>query len=144
MTFGIGMNFGLVGEPVTVDLPTTGEPANVPLGDDLDALIAVVTASTSRLLVSLRRCVNSPDPDVELDNDSGLLFVTGVETPTAADGVVTWEADLVTVHVAAAAFKSLRPGEYTLTLEELTAGGRRLLKHSRTLLLCRSAGGLRA
>lgn len=143
MSFGIGMNFGLVGEPVIVNLPTTTGPVDVPLGDDLDAVIAAVTASTSRLVVSLRRCVNSSTVDVELDNETGLLRIAGIESPTATAGGVTWAADLVTVHLDADAFKSLRPGEYVLTLEELTLGGRRLLKHIRSMFVFRSAGGLR-
>jgi hypothetical protein len=140
---GVGWDLGLAGEPVTISLPTTADPADVPLGDDFDAVIAAVTASTSRLVVSLRRCVNSSTADVELDNQTGLLLVSGVDAPTAAAGVVTWAADAVTVHIDADAFKSLRPAAYKLTLEEITLAGRRLLKHSRILLLCRSAGGIR-
>lgn len=145
MLFGIGMNFGVSGDGggITIDLPTDGGVQDLALGDDLDVLIAVATASTSRLLVSLRRCVNSSLADIELDNVTGLLRVVGVESPSAAAGSVAWAAQLVTVHVAADAFKALRPGDYMLTLEELTVGGRRLLKHSRLILLYRTGGGLR-
>lgn len=135
--------FGDGSESVVIDRPTSGAPEDLALGDDLDVWIAAATASTSRLLVSLRRCINSSTPDIELDSVTGLLRVTGVATPTPADGSVTWAAELVTVHVAADAFKSLRPGEYALSLEELTLGGRRLLKHSRIMMLSRTGGGLR-
>ncbi len=144
MSFGIGMNFGLTGEPVTVDRPSTGEPEDWPLGNDLDAVITAATTAGSRLIVTLRRCVNSPIPDVEIDSVAGLLRVTGVPAPTAADGsVVRTSATSVTVHLAAAAFKSLRIGDYQLALEEVTIGGRRLLKHKRLMLAYRTAGGLR-
>lgn len=140
MDFGIGFNFG---EQVIIDLPTSGEAQDMAIGDDLDAVIAAATAWNSRLLVSLRRCPSSQDPDIELDNVTGLIQVSGVETPTPSDGVVTRATGSVTVHVSAAAFAHFRIGEYTLTLEELPLDGRRLLKHSRPIMLCRSGGGLR-
>lgn len=132
------------GDNVTIDRPSTGEPEDLPLGDDLDVVITAATAATSRLIVTLRRCVDSDGPDVEIDSVTGLLQVSGVATPTAADGsVVRDSATSVTVHLAAAAFKSLRIGDYKLVLEEETVGSRRLLKHTRILIAYRTAGGLR-
>lgn len=144
MSFGIGMNFGPVGETVTIDRPSTGEVEGVQLGDDLDIVIAKATAETSRLLVSIRSCLHSPAADIELDSVSGLLLVSGVESPTAGDGSVVWtDAETVTVHIAAAAFKHLRPHSYFLALEEITAAGRRLHRHDRELIVMRTGGGLR-
>ncbi|GAB5404321.1 MAG: hypothetical protein Aurels2KO_25520 [Aureliella sp.] len=136
----IGLNFGLTGEPVTVDRPATGDPTEQLLAKDLDLQIPAETASTSNLVFSLRRCVNAAAVDVEIDSASGLHVVSGVESPTASDGTLVRNSDeQVTVHLAANAFDHLKPGEYHLELHEITLGGRVIPKYTQVLYLTRSA-----
>lgn len=135
--------YGGGGADVVIELPTSDDPQDVALGSDLYAMIAATTAESSELRVTIRRCESSAKPDAEINSVVGLIAVAGVDSPTAGDGSVAWGEAAVIVFLAAGAFKHFRPGEYTLTLEELPTAGGRLHKHSRTLILSRSAGGLR-
>ena len=138
------MTFASVfGDEVTIDRPSEGEPEAVELGCDLVVVITVATSSSSDLLVTIRRCKHSSVADIALSKVIGLISVAGKSSVSAGDGSVAWASGSVTVHVAAAAFAHFGPGLYFLALEEVTAGGRRLPKHSRELMLYRTAGGLR-
>lgn len=137
----LGMNFGLVGEPVTVDMPSTGEPRAQTLAKDFDLQIAKATASTSKLVCSFRKCLNDPAADIEIDSVTGLTIVQDVTSPTASQGAVVRDsASQVSVHLDADAFDHLKPGLYYLDLTEITLGGLVILRHTVEIYFQRSAG----
>ncbi|QDV26917.1 hypothetical protein [Aureliella helgolandensis] len=137
-----GEYYGDAGETtILINNRSTGDPLEQVLAKDVDLEIPAATVETSTLVCTLRRCVNSPAPCVELDSVAGLSRVAGVVSPDPAAATLVRTSDsLATLHIDAIAIAHLRPGEYQLDLTELTIAGKTHLRHTVTLFLVRAAG----
>jgi hypothetical protein len=128
-------------ETITVNMPSTGEPREQILFKDFDLQITAATATSSRLVATLKRCPAGATPAIELDNVTGLLSVVGVDSPVASEATLDrTSSSLVTLHIEADAFDHLSPGRYELDLTEITVGGRTILRHEVEIYFRRSAG----
>ena len=120
--------------------PMIGEPVDAINSADFNYSASIETASTSTLVFAIRKCADDPTPQLEADSASGLTILTGQNTPTSSQAVITRVSGTqATVLVKAAAFASLAPGEYHSELRELTTNGRTISKLELPIVIRRSA-----
>jgi hypothetical protein len=120
--------------------PTQGEPLDAINSADFNYSALIDTASSSRIVFSIRKCADDPTPQLEADSVSGLTILTGQATPTSSQAVITRVSGTqATVLVKAAAFTLLAPGKYHTELRELTNDGRTISKLELPIVIRRSA-----
>lgn len=140
ITLGIYRRLASGSAAAQVAGPTIGEPLDAINSADFNYSALIDTASSSRIVFSIRKCADDPKPQLEADSVAGLTILTGQATPTSSQAVITRvSATQTTVLVKAAAFQLLAPGQYRTELRELTTDGRTISKLELPIVIRRSA-----
>lgn len=137
--------FGGGGTAVPSGTPVAdGGVIETSLAKDFSQTLTASSDSGARIIASFRRKLNQAAPDLQLDTTTGLLVVSGVDSPTAGDGSVTRDSSSqVTVYIKADAFDHLDPGVYHFDLTQILSGVT-LKIHCAKVAFSRSAGRVMA
>ena len=125
-----------------------GQLAGAVQGGPLDAInsvdfnytASIETNATSKIVFSIRRCVDDAVPQLEADSTDGLTILTGDDSPTSEHAVIARiSGTQVSITIAAAAIAALTPGTYASEIRELTTDDKTLSKLELPLIIRRSA-----